>query len=55
LVIGDSFERNFTFTLPTELDPMIPEWKVEDLEVVAYVSRDGGTVAPIIQAAKKKL
>ena len=55
LVIGDSFERNFTFTLPTDLDPMIPEWKVEDLEVVAYVSRDGGTVAPIIQAAKKKL
>ena len=55
LLIGDSFERNFTFTLPTDLDPMIPEWKVEDLEVVAYVSRDGGTVAPIIQAAKKKL
>lgn len=55
LLIGDSFERNFTFTLPTDLDPMIPEWKVEDLEVVAYVSRDGGTVARIIQAAKKKL
>ena len=55
LLANESFDRNYTFTLPTELDPMIPEWKVEDLEVVAYVSRDGGARAPIIQAAKKKL
>ena len=52
---GDSFNRDYTFTIPTELDPMIPEWKIDDLEVVAYVSRDGGARASIIQAAKKKL
>ena len=55
LLADGTFDRNYSFTLPTELDPMIPEWKVEDLEVVAYVSRDGGARAPIIQAAKKKL
>lgn len=54
LTDGESFDRSYSFTIPTNLDPMIPEWKIEDLEVVAYVTRDGGVVAPIIQAAKKK-
>lgn len=52
---GEEFTRSYTFTIPTDVGPMIPEWKADDLEVVAYVSRDGGIVAPIIQAAKKKL
>ena len=55
LMDGESFERNYSFTIPTNLEPMIPEWIIEDLEVVAYVSRDGGARAPIIQAAKKKI
>lgn len=55
LLEGEGFDRSYSFTIPTELEPMIPEWKVEDLEVVAYVSKDGGARAPIIQAAKKKL
>jgi hypothetical protein len=54
LLEGESFSRSYSFTIPTMVAPMIPEWKVDDLEVVAYVSRDGGVVAPIIQAAKKK-
>ncbi len=55
LVSGEEFSRNYSFTIPTELGPMIPEWVIDDLEVVAFISRDEGSVAPIIQAAKKKL
>lgn len=55
MITGQNFNRNYTFTIPTELAPMIPEWKTEKLEIVAYVSRDGGSRASVVQAAKKKL
>lgn len=48
LVKNIQLQRTYTYTIPNDQLPYV----IENLEIVAYVSRDGSSESPIIQAAK---
>ena len=49
LAAGESINRNYTFTIPTGASPA---YDLNHLEIIAYVTRDGASETPVIQATK---
>lgn len=52
LIEGETISKSYSFPFPTNA---LPAYDVDHIEVVAYVTRDGASDSPVIQAAKKHL
>lgn len=49
LTAGDIINKMYTFDIPTSASPI---YDLDHIEIVAYVTRDGASESPVIQAAK---
>ena len=49
LMEGDIINKTYTFDIPTSASPI---YDLDHIEIVAYVTRDGASESPVIQAAK---
>lgn len=49
LTAGDIINKTYTFDIPTSASPI---YDLDHIEIVAYVTRDGASESPVIQAAK---
>jgi len=52
LLEGETITQSYSFPIPTNASPA---YDLDHIEVVAYVTRDGASESPVIQAAKKHL
>lgn len=52
LPVNETINRSYNFTIPTGASPA---YDFNHLEIVAYVTRDGASESPVIQAAKAHL
>ena len=52
LVGGEIISKNYTFDIPSTA---LPLYDLDHLEIIAYITRDGASESPVIQAAKTHL
>ena len=52
LIEGETITKSYSFLIPTNASPL---YDLDHIEVVAYVTKDGASESPVIQAAKTYL
>lgn len=52
LIEGETITKSYSFPIPNNVTPL---YDLDHIEVVAYVTRDGASESPVIQAAKTYL